>query len=359
MLKIKSYLLKTSLKYILINQIIILFLVIFLNLIELTRVIENENKSIFTYIYLSLLKIPSIINETSPFVIIISTAFLFRYLISNNELISMRNVGFSIFDIFQPITVSVFLYGLIILFLLNPITAISEINYDKFLDNKNDNMYSINFSKNSLWIKNKDINNNIKFINIEKFDIKEMEAKNIKILSIQNNKNEFLQSENGQIINQEFILYNVNYFDILNNSYNYKKNLKLKLNFSKENILSSVVNFKNIPFYNYIDHINTLKKFNLYSSAISLHYISEILKPFFMILLSFVVMGFSAKYKRNESFFKVLFISVLLGFIFYILREVINKFTLTFDTNFIYSYIIIFILPFLIGLYKVIQIEND
>jgi len=82
MLKIKNYLLKTSLKYITINQFIILFLVIFLNLIELSRVIENENKSIYNFFYLSILKIPSIINETSPFVIIISTAFMFRYLIS-------------------------------------------------------------------------------------------------------------------------------------------------------------------------------------------------------------------------------------------------------------------------------------
>ena len=131
------------------------------------------------------------------------------------------------------------------------------------------------------------------------------------------------------------------------------------MNFSKENILSSVVNFKNIPYYNYLDHIRTLKKFNLYSSAISLHYLSEILKPFFIIVLSFVVMGFSAKYKRNESFFKVLFFAVFLGFVFYMMKEIINKFTLSFDTNFIYSYLIIFIIPFLIGLYKVIQIEND
>ena len=75
MLKIKSYLLKTSLKYILINQFIILSLVIFLNLIELTRVMENDNKNLFSFIYLSILKIPSIINETSPFIIITSTAF--------------------------------------------------------------------------------------------------------------------------------------------------------------------------------------------------------------------------------------------------------------------------------------------
>ena len=102
-----------------------------------------------------------------------------------------------------------------------------------------------------------------------------------------------------------------------------------------------------------------MKKFNLYSSAVGLFYLSEVLKPIFMILLAFVVMSFSAKYKRNESFFKILFYAVLIGFAFYVLREVINKFTITFDTNFLFSYFTIFIIPFIVGLYKTIQIEND
>ena len=93
--KIKKYLFNSSIKYVCINQVLILFLVIFINIIELSRVIEKENQSLLNFIYLSFLKIPSIINETSPFVIIISTAFLFRYLIKNNELIAMRNVGFN------------------------------------------------------------------------------------------------------------------------------------------------------------------------------------------------------------------------------------------------------------------------
>ena len=359
MFKIKTYLLKLILKYIAVNQAIILFLVIFINLIELTRILENNNKNILNFIYLSLLKVPSIINETSPLVIIISTAFLFRYLIANNELISMRNVGFSIFDIFQPITIGVFLYGMLLLLILNPLTSITEIQYDKILNNKNEKLYSIYFSEKSLWIKNKNFDDGLSYINIENFDTQKMLAKNITILIVNDMKNEFIQSKSGNIKNKNFFLNDVNYFDISNNIYNYEKSKVLKLNFSKENILSSIINYKNIPYYNYLNHINTLKKFNLYSSSISLYYLSEILKPFFMILLSFVVMGFSAKYKRNENFFKVLFISLLIGFLFFILGEIINKFTLTFNTNFIYSYLIIFFIPFIIGLYKVVQIEND
>ena len=359
MYKLKNYLLNTSLKYILINQFLILFLIIFINLIELSRVIEIENQSLLNYLYLSFLKIPSIVNDTSPFVIIISTAFFFRYLIKNNELIAMRNIGFSIFDIFQPISIGIFLYGLLILIIVNPVTAISEIKYDEYLNNQNENMYSIKFSENNLWIKNRNTNDGIYYINIKNFDIKEMVAKDIEILSIKKEKKELFQSDYGVIKNQSFTLTEVNQFDILNDKYVKHKEFILDLNFSKESILASNINYKNIPYYNYISHVKTMKKFNLYSSAVGLFYLSEVLKPIFMILLAFVVMSFSAKYKRNESFFKILFYAVLIGFAFYVLREFINKITITFNTNFLFSYFIIFIIPFIVGLYKTIQIEND
>ena len=76
-------------------------------------------------------------------------------------------------------------------------------------------------------------------------------------------------------------------------------------------------------------------------------------------MLSFVVIGFSGKFKRNENFFKVLFISILIGFTIFFLKEIITKITITLSINFYISYFIIFFLPFSIGLYQVIKIEND
>ena len=91
----------------------------------------------FNFIYLSILKFPSILNEILPFVTIIGISFLFRNLINNNEFISMRNIGYSIFDIFIPIGLSVFLIGLIFLLFLNPISVNFENKFDE-LTNKND-----------------------------------------------------------------------------------------------------------------------------------------------------------------------------------------------------------------------------
>tara|TARA_Y100001970_G_scaffold294360_1_gene451473 strand:+ start:3588 stop:4661 length:1074 start_codon:yes stop_codon:yes gene_type:complete len=357
MYKIKFYLFKISFKYLLYCLSILLIIIIFFNFIELSRTLKEEDKHFNNFIYLSIIKIPTIINEVSPFAVIISTAFIFRYLINNNELISMRNLGFSIFDIFQPIVMGVFTFGLIILLFLNPFSSFLKSKYDNILKDNN-NMYSINLSGESLWIKNKDyINKSLYYINIEKFDVKKSYAQNIKIL--ETNKNFFINALSGEINNKLFYLSSVNYFDFINDIYSYKDKMVLKLNFSQENIIDSLIDYKNVPYYNYIQHTNNLKKFNLYSSEIGLYYLSEILKPFFIVMLSFVVMGFSAKFKRNENFFKILFFAVLVGFLFFIFSEFVNKFTVSFNLNFIYSYLIIFITPFLIGIYKVIQIEND
>ena len=77
---------------------------------------------------------PTIVNEIIPFVIIISISFLFRYLINNNELTSMRNIGYSIFDIFLPVGIYIFYLGYLT-FVLNPIATNLE-KYEEILNKK-------------------------------------------------------------------------------------------------------------------------------------------------------------------------------------------------------------------------------
>ena len=68
--------------------------------------------------------------------IIISVAFLFRNLINNNELVSIRNIGLSIFDIFKPISLAILFIGFSILLIVNPLSANFENKIDKTLNKK-------------------------------------------------------------------------------------------------------------------------------------------------------------------------------------------------------------------------------
>ena len=357
--KINVYLFTLTNRYLIINFFIISIFIIFINFLELSRVISENDKNIFNFLYLSFLKLPSILNEIVPFVTIISISFLIRNLINNNEFISMRNLGYSIFDIFLPIAFAVFLIGLFFLLFLNPLSVFMESKYDLRLDKKENSLYSIKISDKEMWIKNEIDEFNSSFINIKNIDLKDMNAKNIKILLIGNNSNKFILAEKGEFKDNIFKLNNLNYYDLNKEEYKNLETFNLIINFNKNNIINSISRYKLVPFYNYFNHTKTLSKFNLYSSEIGLYYLSEVLKPVFIVVLSFVILGFTSKFQRNENFFKVLFVAISIGFIIFLLKEIITKLTISLSINFFLSYLIIFLLPFLIGLYQVIKIENE
>ena len=359
MKKINFYLFTLASKYILINLIIITILVLFLNLLEISRILEKDNTTLGFFLLLSLLKLPTIISEIIPFVVILSIAFLFKNLITNNELISIRNMGFSILDIFKPIAIAIFLFGLFILLFINPLAAKFENNFNNLTSKKYPNMYSIKFINEGMWIKNISEDNNKNYINISKINLDNMNAEKIKILNINNKFNKIIIAEKGQIIDKIFKLQNVSILNINNDKFEKVEFYNLILNFDKSNIIDSILNFKFIPFYKYKKHVNNLKKFNLHSSEVSLYYLSEILKPIFLVIIGFTVMGFSGKFKRNENFFKVLFISILIGFLIFLLKEIVTALTTTMEISFIFSYFIIFMFPLIIGLYQMIRIETD
>ena len=359
MKKINFYLFTLASKYILINLIIITILVLFLNLLEISRILEKENTTLGFFLLLSLLKLPTIISEIIPFVVILSIAFLFKNLITNNELISIRNMGFSILDIFQPIAIAIFLFGLFILLFINPLAANFENNFNTLTSKKYPNMYSIKFINEGMWIKNISEDNNKNYINISKINLDNMNAEEIKILNINNKFNKIIIAEKGEIIDKIFKLQNVSILNINNDKFEKVEFYNLILNFDKSNIIDSILNFKFIPFYKYKKHVNNLKKFNLHSSEVSLYYLSEIFKPIFLVIIGFTVMGFSGKFKRNENFFKVLFISILIGFLIFLLKEIVTALTTKMEISFIFSYFIIFMFPLIIGLYQMIRIESD
>ena len=357
--KINIYLFKNTFKYISINTLLISILILFINSLEVSRIIENQNIKFLDFLYLSILKLPSIISEIIPFVVIVSVAFLYKNLISNNELISIRNVGFSIFDIFKPVAFSIFIFGSLILIILNPLAAKFNKEFSEITKLDNIDIYRIKFNDGGMWIKNTYDNSNKFFINIAKMNLDNMKAKDIKIIKIENDKIELITAGYGRIENNLFILNNTKISEINTERYLNVKTYNLKLNFDEKDILDSIINYKFVPYYKYKGHVNNSKKFNLYSPEVPLFYIKEIIKPLLLVIIGFLVMSFSGKFKRNENFFKVLFISIFIGFLFVLYEAIIINFTIKYNINYFIAYFIIFFTPLLLGIYQSINIEAE
>ena len=246
--------------------------------------------------------------------------------------------------------------GLFFLIFINPLSSFSEKLFEAKTSKESSSFYSIKIKNNEIWIKNKQ-DKKINFIQFSNFDLKNLNAEKIKIIEIENGKKRFYIANKGALKDNILSLKELTYFDIVDESSQKISNYNLNVNFRQNDIINSISNYKHIPFYKYNSHIKSLQKFNLYSETVSFHYISEIFKPIFLLILSFIVMGFASKFKRNESFFKILFISISFGFIFFIFNEVLSGITIAKIIPFWFSYTILIIFSLIIGLYQSINIE--
>ena len=152
----QTYLLKLFYKKILLITSIFFCLVLILNILEEINFFKDLNVSFFFTIFISLLKSASDLFEIFPFIIMISTQFLFLELIERNELETFKTNGISNLKLIKVLFFSSFFLGLILTGIFYNIAA--KMNFF-YLEKKNsystDNDYLLLVNNNGLWIKDK------------------------------------------------------------------------------------------------------------------------------------------------------------------------------------------------------------
>ena len=63
--------------------------------------------------------------------------------------------------------------------------------------------------------------------------------------------------------------------------------------------------------------------------------------PIFIVVLAFVILGFTCKFQRNENFLKSTIYLLAIGFVIFLLKEIITKLTINLSINLL-SYLLFF-----------------
>lgn len=100
---------------------VLIFLIDFVELLR--RLASNEDVGIFTLVYVSLIKVPSMIEQMFPFAVLIGSIIAYLALSRKSELVVARAVGVSVWQFMVPALVSTILLGLIAITIYNPISA--------------------------------------------------------------------------------------------------------------------------------------------------------------------------------------------------------------------------------------------
>ncbi len=152
-----KYLTKNYLKTILVVSFGFACLSIILNLFEEQNFFKDHSYSnIFLPLLMSLLKTPEILYSLFPFVILVSSIFVFLQLMRTNEIIPIKTAGKSNLNIVFIFSIVTFLIGILLVVGATPVTSILT---EKYLEIKSsytkNNDYLAAITNNGIWIKEK------------------------------------------------------------------------------------------------------------------------------------------------------------------------------------------------------------
>ena len=318
----KFYLLKKFSKKLFLVSIVFFTLVLIINLIEESNFLKNSDTNFFTPLLLTLLNSPSLLYEMFPFIFLITTQFFFIEIIENKEINTLRQFGLDNFNLLRFLSLTSFLYGVLIITLFYNLSSIMKNQYLKIKNQyTNDNKYLAVITKNGLWIRDNFENNKI-IINADKFDENYLINASITKFNESFQIEQNIISEKIDISENNWILYNsiITYND--NNSKKIDQ-LQFRSNFNKERINNLFSDLTSLTFF----ELEKLKKdykligYSIDEINIQKHKFYSL--PFLLMIMTIISMLIMV----NNSFKKNILLNLLIGIFISVLVYYINHFS--------------------------------
>ena len=322
--KINNYLISNFCK-VLINAIFISFcLGLILNLFEEVEFFKNSGESLFLPVTLTLSYIPNLIFiNLMPFIIFISAMWFFISIKHNNELLTLKVFGYSNAKIIILISALSFIWGLLILIVINPVTSNMVKYYEKTKSNySKDTDHLVTINRNGVWIKETK-EENLYIINADRLEKNNLINLSINIISKKNTIKKRIESKEANISQNNWKIKNPTIFNFDedgNISVKKEENIRF-ISFYNVTKLNNL--FKNLDTISFIELITENK--NLITRGYEKTTISEKINsffalPFFLALMTILAAIFTINNKHSNNI-NYLMIAVLSCAIIYYMKD--------------------------------------
>lgn len=299
----------------------------------LTR-FRTTNLTTFLFLKIVLMKLPYIIIATLPLTSFIATLIFLYYLNKSNEIISIFNIGSSIWNVLLSTLLSVFVVGAIGITMVQPISSLLLNNYEKLeaklLKKKTDSV--IRFDTGAIVAE--DYENEKRFIKAEIVDVPNKTLSNVSIFFIkmlnENAKNdsttekESLTSRidatkalisDGTIILEDARIFKTVVPEKIGE-------LSIKTNLTIDRFVENVAPPERFSFWELPAKIKNLSSSGMSSRKYSLYYYKLLFEPFMMIALSLFAVIFISRSQERTYDMKRIFTGLGLGFVLYLIGEI-------------------------------------
>ncbi len=234
---INRYIIKEFLKSLLVVLCVMFSIVLLITLLEEFNYFKSKQDLKFIqFIIFTFLKIPNLLFNLFPFIVLFSGIFFYLKIYNYNEIISLRVMGYSNIQIILIPALTCFVMGYLLVFLIVPFTS-SMLKYYEELKSEYDQTKNLVFvNETGIWIIDKNENDK-NIIRIDKIDKNFSNIKQITIYNYDKDNNfiKRIDANEGIINDTNWQLSQVNIISSNNkknsenyfNNYNYKSNIKI------------------------------------------------------------------------------------------------------------------------------------
>jgi lipopolysaccharide export system permease protein len=207
MLNLKSinkYIIKEFIKSLGVVIAVMLSIIILINLLDEFNFFKSKKDLKFIiFILFTFLKIPNVVINLFPFIILFSGIVFFLKIYNHNEVISLRVMGYSNIQIIIIPALTSFIIGYLLIFLVVPFSSSFLKYYEELKSEYNETKNLVFVNETGIWILDKNENEK-NIIRIEKISKDFSKIQNITIYNY-NNNNDFIKridAEEGYLDNK-------------------------------------------------------------------------------------------------------------------------------------------------------------
>ena len=314
---------KLYFKYLMMISIVFLCLIFVLNIIEEIKFFDDLNLSFLYPVIFTLLNLPTILFEISPFIFLITTQMFFLELYNRDEIIIFKQYGVKNLDIIKFISFISLIVGILLVLGFYTLSSNLKNNYlifkNKFTD---DNKYLAVINESGLWIKD-EVNDYVNIVHAKSIEKNFLKDVSINQMDKDHSLVQSIFAEEIDIINNIWKIENAKIFNV-NGTKIDNREITFKTNFNLEKINNLFSNLSSLNLIQLFEQYNDYKSLGYSTLDIESHIHKITSLPIYlviMILLGSILM-FNTSY--NKSKIANLVIGILLSVIIYYVNYFFN-----------------------------------
>ena len=289
----------------------------------------DENIGLSTLLFLTILKTPTLIEQTIPFVILFGLMGTLYNLNRRSELIVLRASGLSAWKFLSPAILTTAFFGLIWSLIFNPLASLAMDTHDNFL--KRTTGTEINKTDKAIWLREGgDVSQTV--IYAKEADILNRRILDTTFYIFDYDKegtarfNRRFDAKGAQLVTQGYWQLE----EVIENAEGEltrsQSAISLPTTITMEDISSFAHNKSSVPFWGLMQEIRRTEKAGFSAVSLRMQFNKLLALPVMLIAMTIIAACVSMRFNRKGGALRLLIIGSFLGFAVYFADNVVSAF---------------------------------